>query len=41
MREKTGEVTHVFACDVADVAHVHDASVVPHQAHSDGVLAHL
>ena len=35
------KVTYVFAGHVADVPHVHDASVVPHQAHGDGVFTHL
>lgn len=33
--------THVFARDVPHVAHIHDATLMPHDAHGNGVLAHL
>lgn len=31
----------MFARDVPHVADVHDATLMPHDAHGDGVLAHL
>ena len=31
----------MFVCYVANVAHVHDAALVPNHADSDGVFAHL
>lgn len=37
----TRKPTHVFTCHIAYVPHIHDTTVVPNHAHSDGVFAHL
>lgn len=33
--------THMFACDGSHIANVHDATLMPDDTHSDGVLAHF
>lgn len=37
----TGVDTHMFARDIPHITNIHDATVMPDDTHSDGVLTHF
>ena len=38
---KKEKATYMFACDVPHVTDIHDATLMPDDAHSDGVFTHF